>query len=285
MKNKEIYLFLSLLLSSLIILTALVGLTEPAIYAQETANWRVQAIAQDIFDGLILAPVIMVSALLIFKGRLRAYPVWVGSLFYSIYTYSIYAFTINFGLLFPVYLLILGLSFYLLMFSLISQRIKLFKKMFESHWIKNILAIALIFFGSFFYLVWGSEVFRALSSDTIPSSVRETGLITNPVHVLDMAFLLPAMIISGVLLKRRNKFGYLFAPAVLTTKTLFTLTIIMINLEFKRHGLEADQSVILMFSLILGFDLFILGQYLAQIKESKNGLISLLKTNVLKKHS
>ena len=267
MKTKKLFLLLSLLLSILIALTAVVGLTNPVIYIQETLNWRVQALAQDIFDGLILAPLIIGSAYLVFKKRAWAYPIWAGAVFYSIYTYSIYAFTIHFGQLFPVYILILGLSFYLALLSLINCDISLFKSKFRSHWISTAAAVVLIIFGGLFYLVWGSEVFQALTAGTTPVSLQETGLITNPVHVLDMAFLLPAMIISGILLKKKNQFGFLFAPAVLTTKTLFTLTIIMINLEFMRHGLAANESVIFMFSFILGVDLLILGKYLLQISK------------------
>lgn len=268
MKSKKTFLTGSLLLSLLIILTAVIGLTNSTIYSSETANWRVQALAQDIFDGLILAPMIIASAYFSFKKKIWAFPVWIGSLFYSIYTYSIYAFTINFGLLFPVYVLILGFSFYLLLFTLITADVAQLKNKFKPSRIRNLLAIFLIFFGGFFYLVWGSEIIQALMNNEIPASIIETGLITNPVHVLDMAFLLPAMIISGILLKSNNKFGYLFAPAVLTTKALFTLTIILINLEFKRYGLETNQVLIIIFSFIFGLDLLILLKYLHQTRQA-----------------
>ena len=41
------------------------------------------------------------------------------------------------------------------------------------------------------------------------------GLFTNPVHVLDLSILLPALALSGVLLLRRRAAGFLLAPLLL----------------------------------------------------------------------
>lgn len=43
----------------------------------------------------------------------------------------------------------------------------------------------------------------------------DTGLATNPVHVLDLAIFLPAMALAGVLLARRHASGFGLAPVVL----------------------------------------------------------------------
>lgn len=262
LKNKKLYLLLSLILFATIIVTALVGLNLNTIYSLETINWEAQAIAQDIFNAVILAPTILVSAVLSYQKRKWAYPVWVGSLFYSIYTFSIYAFTIHFGLLFPVYVFVLGLSFYVVLFSLRQQHTKQFKDYFRPGWINKFLAGLLIFFGGFFYIVWESEIFQSLNTSSVPASIVETDLLTNPVHVLDLAFLLPAMIISGILLWNKKTLGYLLAPAIMTTKILFTLTIVLINLEFLRQGLESDLAVAIMFTAIFMLDLLTLGLFL-----------------------
>jgi hypothetical protein len=53
-------------------------------------------------------------------------------------------------------------------------------------------------------------------------------LPTNPVHVLDMAFLLPAVIAAGVALVRRRPIGYWLAPVLLTTLAVITVGIVTI---------------------------------------------------------
>jgi hypothetical protein len=62
-----------------------------------------------------------------------------------------------------------------------------------------------------------SEIVPAVFSDTTPQALIDTGLPTNPVHVLDTAILLPASLITGVLLKGGRSTGYLLAPMLLGT--------------------------------------------------------------------
>jgi hypothetical protein len=49
--------------------------------------------------------------------------------------------------------------------------------------------------------------------NTAPEGLRETGLFTNPVHVIDLAFVLPAHVLAGVAIWRTR--AALFAQIVL----------------------------------------------------------------------
>jgi len=53
----------------------------------------------------------------------------------------------------------------------------------------------------------------ALISGRTPQTLIDRALLTNPVHVLDYAFFLPAAIVTGVFLVKRKPFGYVVAPA------------------------------------------------------------------------
>jgi len=61
-------------------------------------------------------------------------------------------------------------------------------------------------------LLWLSEDVPALLAGGVPQSVRDMALPTNPVHVLDLAFFLPAVITIGVQLLRRRPFAFTVAP-------------------------------------------------------------------------
>jgi hypothetical protein len=54
----------------------------------------------------------------------------------------------------------------------------------------------------------------ALLAGVRPQSVTDMALPTNPVHILDLAFFLPAVIATGVLLIKRRPFAYTVAPAL-----------------------------------------------------------------------
>jgi hypothetical protein len=66
----------------------------------------------------------------------------------------------------------------------------------------------------------------AIIEGTAPESLTEAGLVTNPVHVLDLAVLLPSAILGGVLLRRGRAWGYALAPVVLGALVFLSIGII-----------------------------------------------------------
>jgi hypothetical protein len=70
------------------------------------------------------------------------------------------------------------------------------------------------------------EIEAAIYSGQIPPSVIETGHLTKPIHVLDLCFLLPALVIAAVLLLRRGKKASWLAPVLSVVLILISLEVI-----------------------------------------------------------
>ena len=66
-----------------------------------------------------------------------------------------------------------------------------------------------------FGALWLSEIVPHALTRRLPATLAKTGLWTNPVHVLDLAFLLPAMVLTGVLLRRQHPWGLMLAVPLL----------------------------------------------------------------------
>ena len=79
----------------------------------------------------------------------------------------------------------------------------------------NTISVFLMIVGILFILLWLSEIVPNLLSGTVPQTLVDAGLLTNPVHVLDLGIILPAMIIVSVLLRRKNLIGCLMAVPLL----------------------------------------------------------------------
>jgi hypothetical protein len=203
-----------------------VGVLIESVYSKETDNWASQAIATDIVNVAVAYPALLLLAFFASRGSVRAYLAWTGILAYSAYTYSIYAFSIHFGPLFLVYVAVLGLSVYALVGGLTSVDADRVKASFDSAAPVRSTSILLIALGAAFYLLWLSAVISASLDGTTPQELRQTGLVSNPVHVLDMAVFLPAMLLAGLFLAKRRGLGYLLAPTVLAAAILFSLGIV-----------------------------------------------------------
>lgn len=207
------------------------------VYDKETDNWAAQAVATDIVN-LIAYPALVLFALLAARGSLRARLAWTGVLGYSVYAYAIYSFDVRFGPLFLVYVAVLGLSIYALIGALASFRDREVQVSLAAGAPVRFTAGFLVGLGTIFYLLWLSGIVPALLDGTTPSELRETGLPSNPVHVLDMAFFLPALVLAGLLLWRRRSLGYVLAPVVLTTATLLGLGIVSLQFVLAARGDE-----------------------------------------------
>ncbi len=206
----NVWLWLSVFVSILVTITSLSGIFLERTYLRETKAWAVQAIGQD-YANLIVVILLLVSTCYLSKNSLRAYLVWLGAHIYIIYAFAIYGFAVHFNFLTLIYIIILGLSSYTLVGGLMAVGTKNLPASFLLNTRSKIVSALLMIIGILFGLLWLSEIVPGLLSNEISPSLVETGLWVNPVHVLDLAFILPGMVITSVLLWRRNMLGFLLA--------------------------------------------------------------------------
>jgi hypothetical protein len=215
---------------------------EDAIYGRETANWAAQSVGQDIAN-LVAFPVLLSAAFLAARGSVRALVISIGLLIYSAYTYAIYTFALHFGPLFLVWVAVFGLSVYTLIGALVSVNAPEVRSVLAGGPGERFAARLLIGVGSVFTLLWLSEIVPAMATGTTPEALKDVGLLTNPVHVLDLALLLPALIIAGRLLRLGRPIAYVLAPALLIATFFLALGIISLMVVSAARGLESAPVV------------------------------------------
>jgi hypothetical protein len=113
----------------------------------------------------------------------------------------------------------------------------------ESKAMLNFIGGYFLLISTLFYFLWLSEIGPAIINNTVPKSISDAGLFTNAVHVIDLSVILPGIFITGVLLLRRNTFGILLAPVMLTFFILMDITIGFLVLVMKIRGIGTDLTV------------------------------------------
>jgi hypothetical protein len=121
-----------------------------------------------------------------------------------------------------------------------------------------------------FYFLWLSEIIPAILNRTTPTSITETGLITNPVHVLDLSVLLPGLVFVAVNLIHRRIWGILLAPVVLTFLILMNITIGIIIVVMNIKGFEGELSAAIIMGILALFSLVLLVWYLRKLNPKVN---------------
>lgn len=190
------------------LVAAAAGLFAPNFYPL-TGGLLTGAWAQDVI-ALVAGALLLIVAPAARRGSARAVAVWGGCLGYLIYGYLLYTFDAVYTALFPLYIAILGLSVY----SLIGLLTRLDPAAFRARvgeraparFMAVVLAIPLLLIP-----VWVMFVLQGVAAGA-PAAI-------NSVLVIDLSFVIPACLLTAVLVWRRQTWGFLFAGLLLAKMT------------------------------------------------------------------
>lgn len=240
-----IWLRLSIVAALLAVAGNIISLSVNSIYAELTPAFLPQALAQDIANLAIISPLWLILAILALRGSLHAYLLWLGVLTFTVYNYVIYTFSVPFGPLFLLWIAVLGMSIYSLIGGIATVDHKVVKSFYASKRAIQVVAWFLIITAIFFCFLWLSEDVPALISKTKPQSLVDMALPTNPVHILDLSFFLPATIATGILLIRGKSLAFTLAPVFIVFLILTGIPIIITPFVQSARGEIAAWEILI----------------------------------------
>jgi len=255
-------LWVSFALALLVALAACAGLFWASTYAQEKPLWAAMGMGGDAVNLLVIVPVLLASGSLARKGSVPACLVWIGTLVFLLYNFFIYAMAVHFNPVFPVYCAVLGLSFFGLVGFLPALSISEIAGRYGQRAPVKTTAAALFLIALVFGVQWLREIIPALGSGQAPKGVAELGLLTNPVHVLDLSFVLPANVITALLLLRRKPVAFTIAPVLLVFSTLMPVALVGMIVAMVLKGLSKDYAPAAIFAAMAAALAVLLARFL-----------------------
>lgn len=248
--NQKAIIILSILLAIMLSIVSYYGAFVSDTYQRDTASLAAQGIGQDIFDLFIVTPLLLLSLISLLKKSRIALYLFSGTIFYILYSFFIYCFGVHFNHLFLLYCMILGSSFYL--FILATSRLKALhvQEGFDHKIPTRTLGIYLIIIASMFYMLWLKDILPAIIHYSVPKSVSDYQLLVNPVHVLDIALVLPGLIITGVSLIRKRPTGLILTPIFLIFFILLAIALVAMVIMSKVKGISEDLSIAVIFMIL-----------------------------------
>jgi hypothetical protein len=240
---RGVWVRLALAAAILMALASAGGIWLPFVYVEETASWAAQGTGQDIVNLAVVLPAMLIALYAASVGSLRAVLVVLGLLIYVVYSYVLYAFFVHFNLLFPIYVATLGTSFWALVGIVLDVRHERVRELFDGK-TGRAQSVYLMASGLVFGGLWISSIATSIASGDTPRELVEAGLPVNPVHVLDLAFVLPAMVVTSILLWKRHPLGWLWAVPLVTFAAAMGSAIVGMMAVMKTAGLPVPAAVV-----------------------------------------
>ena len=166
-------------------------------------------IGTDALNLVIGLPVLLASMWFARRGSLIGLLLWPGALFYILYVYTFYILGVPFNILFPPYVTLVTLSAYTIIGLIASIDGGEVRQRLEGKVPERITGGIFFFISLLFLVVDIVLIVNALTSHTSVSSTSYASWVT------DFTIQLPALLVVGILLWRREALGYVAAPGLL----------------------------------------------------------------------
>ncbi len=187
------------------------------LYRYDTVTYVSQGIAQDVVTLILGIPLLIVGILLTRKGSLRGRLLQTGTLGYFLYTYTSYCFLVAFNELFLLYVALFSLSLFAFILALSGLDPEFVKRQSTAHFPRRAVAIFLAIIGGFLTLAWAGRIVQPLAAGEPPVGLE--AYTTLVIQAIDLGIIVPAAILTAVLLWQKRPWGYALA-AVLVIKGL-----------------------------------------------------------------
>jgi hypothetical protein len=180
-------------------------------------------VGQDALNLLVGLPILLGSMWLARRGSLVGLLLWPGALFYVLYDYGYYALGSPFNAFFIPYLALMTLSAYAMIGIVTSLRTGAVRD-------ELIAAVPARITGGFmtglavlFVVLW-----TAMSVSVLASG-GQLELVPRIVTIMDLTVQLPALLLGGILLWRREAFGYVVAAGLLLQAAAYLIGLSVIS--------------------------------------------------------
>lgn len=240
----------------------IVNIYGEGLYKNDSVAMANQAIAQDIVTIIVGIPLLIISLLLSRRDSLRGRLLLTGTLAYFFYTYTTYTFIAMYNSFFLIYVILMGLAFFALILNIITFNVGDLKKSFNEKLPVKFLGGYLIFITIAIAMLWFQKI---LPMGSVPDDLDHyTSMV---IQGFDLGIVIPSIVITSILLIRRNPYGYLFTPIfIIKSITLLTALTAMVIGQIVA-GIELGLGEIIMFPIFNLIAIYCLFLVLKNVKK------------------
>jgi hypothetical protein len=239
---------LSILIGILISIASAGGLVINGLYRNNL--WATsQFQGSDLVRLILVVPLLSLALYFSRQGSLRAFLIWMGILWLTVYDYAFYLFGAAFNEFFLIYTALFSLSNLALLFALPRVNANEIKRHFSDRTPIKWIAGYLVFIAVFLVGLWTSQILIFIFTGQAPQSLLASGHITEIVFALDLSLLVPGLLLGAIWLWQRRPWGYVITALVLVKGTLYPFALLGMGIFMVRAGVP-DAGDLTLFWLL-----------------------------------
>lgn len=245
--NKKIIYINSITIAILAVIATLSGLFWKSLYKNDTVSITAQMMGQDLITLLICVPILLLSLFLVSRNSLRGQLLWMGTIFYFLYSYASMSFLASYNQLFLIYVALFSISLYTFVYGLLCLDVKTIKNNFSPGITVKAAGVFTIFMAAMLALMWLSMIIQSLITGIAPASLES--YTTTVIQALDLGVLVPAAIITSVLLLKGKAWGYPLMSIMIVKISLLGTAILSMIYFMLNNGVSVDLGQVLFFAI------------------------------------
>ncbi len=220
------------------------------LYYYDTVSTVAQMQGNDLITLVVGLPLLAISTWLAFRNSLRGKLLLTGTLGFFFYTYMSMSVLAAYNALFLVYMALFGLSLYAFILSMLGFDLSDLPRHFSPDLPRGWVVGVLFAVGGFLALAWLGRVIPELLHPQVPAALENT--TTRVIQALDLTLIAPLAILSGILLLRRNAWGYLLASVAIMKGLTMSLAVSTMAINMALKGVPDSLGIMVPF-LVLTF--------------------------------
>jgi hypothetical protein len=194
------------------------------VYKYNPRWFAAEGIGWDFATLIVGIPVLLVSALLFVRGSMRGGIVLAGMLAYVAYQYLMYVTGWAYNNLFLLYVALYSLPIVGMVLTVQEMGIDALARRVAVRGPRRGLAGMMFFTAALLLMMWLGKIVPAMLQGEAPEMLN--GVHTLIAQALDLGILVPFSLTAGVLLLRRNAWGYVFASVGIVKLLMMALAIV-----------------------------------------------------------
>lgn len=243
----------------------IVSLYQTGLYYRDSVSVASQGIASDLITLIIGVPALLLSLFAYNKDSLKGKILLTGMVGYFLYTYVSYVFLWNYNFMFLVYVMLMSLSLFTFIYLMTQYDYASFKNHFSDKTPLKLIGIYQIVIGVFVMLMWLGTILSGLVNNQTPEIVEH--YTTLVIQALDLGIVVPAAIMSGVLLLKKENLGFVMSSVIVVKGTMMVIAILAMIINQMISGIEVNIIVTSMFSLFSLISVYVLYKLLLNVNK------------------